>query len=220
MRPRVFPAEDHRTDGGSGRRVTASMRPRVFPAEDLRHGACSDAHRGGQASMRPRVFPAEDPSTSFARRAAGSCFNEAAGIPRGRRNHSVRRVFRERASMRPRVFPAEDDQRNQNPRGETNASMRPRVFPAEDSRCVRLVWSAASNCFNEAAGIPRGRHGAPKGGPRGECASMRPRVFPAEDTTIRAPRHRMRASFNEAAGIPRGRRSSACAGPGAGGWLQ
>ena len=37
------------------------------------------------------------------------CFNEAAGIPRGRLEVAVRGVVpRVRASMRPRVFPAED----------------------------------------------------------------------------------------------------------------
>ena len=35
--------------------------------------------------MRPRVFPAEDASSTLARMLPGSRFNEAAGIPRGRR---------------------------------------------------------------------------------------------------------------------------------------
>ena len=58
--------------------------------------------------------------------------------------------------------------------------MRPRVFPAED-----VVHGATDGrepaCFNEAAGIPRGR--LPVGPPD-------------IDTGVR---------FNEAAGIPRGR---------------
>ena len=59
------------------------MRPRVFPAEDAIGPALLVADT--TASMRPRVFPAED--VLFCRRIqrmpAG--FNEAAGIPRGRR---------------------------------------------------------------------------------------------------------------------------------------
>ena len=85
------------------------------------------------------------------------------------------------------------------------ASMRPRVFPAEDGRC-RAAGIRPTGGFNEAAGIPRGRHGAARvrlprlpgfneaaGIPRGRQrrvdpgreargASMRPRVFPAEDS--------------------------------------
>ena len=37
-----------------------------------------------------------------------TCFNEAAGIPRGRREYGAEASARDRASMRPRVFPAED----------------------------------------------------------------------------------------------------------------
>ena len=58
------------------------MRPRVFPAEDDRLHV-PDGLRG-VASMRPRVFPAEDwPNAASPYRR--SRFNEAAGIPRGRR---------------------------------------------------------------------------------------------------------------------------------------
>ena len=35
--------------------------------------------------MRPRVFPAEDGATTGETTGAGASFNEAAGIPRGRR---------------------------------------------------------------------------------------------------------------------------------------
>ena len=120
--------------------------------------------------------------------------------------------------------------------GSAGASMRPRVFPAEDHPTVEGT-AAAGTGFNEAAGIPRGRHGSwwegrslnqrfneAAGIPRGRlcpqirmasqlarCASMRPRVFPAEDR--RSPRlhsiHKDR--FNEAAGIPRGRRAHSSA---------
>ena len=59
MRPRVFPAEDRWPDVAPAGVREASMRPRVFPAEDRRHHA-----DGGRIVMG---------------------FNEAAGIPRGRR---------------------------------------------------------------------------------------------------------------------------------------
>ena len=48
-----------------------------------------------------------------------SRFNEAAGIPRGRRHHDESEDRGRRASMRPRVFPAEDDRhRGHDLRGE------------------------------------------------------------------------------------------------------
>ena len=58
--------------------------------------------------MRPRVFPAEDSILSTL--VTGSCsgFNEAAGIPRGRRQSVQEHRAVDQASMRPRVFPAED----------------------------------------------------------------------------------------------------------------
>ena len=59
------------------------MRPRVFPAEDLSQQR--QEHTDQEASMRPRVFPAEDPTKVARPRPRISCFNEAAGIPRGRR---------------------------------------------------------------------------------------------------------------------------------------
>ena len=61
--------------------------------------------------MRPRVFPAEDlPQNFSAACIIAWCFNEAAGIPRGRREHSRSATIDSvlDASMRPRVFPAED----------------------------------------------------------------------------------------------------------------
>ena len=59
--------------------------------------------------MRPRVFPAEDAATGSACSRGSARFNEAAGIPRGRRQISTPSVKgRAGASMRPRVFPAED----------------------------------------------------------------------------------------------------------------
>ena len=143
------------------------MRPRVFPAEDS--GAAHVDHRAIEgASMRPRVFPAEDP---WQRRRASSaprpCFNEAAGIPRGRRGglHHPRlgvRRFNEAAGI---------------PRG--------RQVPASYSDCSRV------SCFNEAAGIPRGRRDRPiRCSPTGQ-ASMRPRVFPAEDPAPAADMHHL-----------------------------
>ena len=108
MRPRVFPAEDQ---GGLAISnvgdAAASMRPRVFPAEDPADlpGKLPAFH----ASMRPRVFPAEDSGLWNASTAASWCFNEAAGIPRGRPLLVLVGVNDDDlASMRPRVFPAED----------------------------------------------------------------------------------------------------------------
>ena len=61
--------------------------------------------------MRPRVFPAEDASVGAFIASAITGFNEAAGIPRGRRAVAAGWCRRPSASMRPRVFPAEDAQR-------------------------------------------------------------------------------------------------------------
>ena len=60
--------------------------------------------------------------------------------------------------------------------------MRPRVFPAEDPR-IPCPQQLVARCFNEAAGIPRGRHDERQHHQASPCASMRPRVFPAEDCT-------------------------------------
>ena len=83
MRPRVFPAEDRRDRRQVGGLLLASMRPRVFPAEDV----VPRAERLDRpvASMRPRVFPAEDGAVGTAQCSEVNGFNEAAGIPRGRR---------------------------------------------------------------------------------------------------------------------------------------
>ena len=59
--------------------------------------------------------------------------------------------------MRPRVFPAEDERLLAEIDAGNVASMRPRVFPAEDVKFLDDMTSAAQS-FNEAAGIPRGRH--------------------------------------------------------------
>ena len=181
MRPRVFPAEDSKEELHRGKIHNASMRPRVFPAEDFRHGC-----------FRGDAFP---------------CFNEAAGIPRGRLYLIETEKGRYLASMRPRVFPAEDlGVAGSDSLKRRLASMRPRVFPAEDdSEQPRIGVQYVG--FNEAAGIPRGRPIPPRP-PRLHVpgASMRPRVFPAEDASAAQDTHRQRAGFNEAAGIPRGRR--------------
>ena len=110
------------------------MRPRVFPAEDLEQEV--GLLDGRVASMRPRVFPAEDPSAGqLDRNTVVHSFNEAAGIPRGRRRQSAPRVPRSRsfneAAGIPRGRPSEDRASCRICRA---ASMRPRVFPAED-RC-------------------------------------------------------------------------------------
>ena len=61
--------------------------------------------------MRPRVFPAEDLCPLCDEELPGNRFNEAAGIPRGRRRGTGEVHRTAGASMRPRVFPAEDQQR-------------------------------------------------------------------------------------------------------------
>ena len=107
MRPRVFPAEDIRVLSSPSAGVVASMRPRVFPAEDRRRASIIAS--ASSASMRPRVFPAEDQPGRYRIQVQRRRFNEAAGIPRGRRDDQQRaRPARGPASMRPRVFPAED----------------------------------------------------------------------------------------------------------------
>ena len=136
---------------------------------------------------------------------AAECFNEAAGIPRGRlrgwrRAERLQDGFNEAAGIpRGRRARAGRSRPRRRP-----ASMRPRVFPAE----------TAAECFNEAAGIPRGRRVGAADAATAR-ASMRPRVFPAETHALAAreprpcasmrPRVRKTNSFNEAAGIPRGR---------------
>ena len=108
--------------------------------------------------MRPRVFPAEDLSSTAGTNTLLMGFNEAAGIPRGRRPQGLEG---ERAAA---------------------ASMRPRVFPAEDTRGPATPCRCSCCCFNEAAGIPRGRRRGGRLAGRAGGASMRPRVFPAEDS--------------------------------------
>ena len=59
--------------------------------------------------------------------------------------------------MRPRVFPAEDSRLRRKVDAGESASMRPRVFPAEDENLSPAARISDARCFNEAAGIPRGR---------------------------------------------------------------
>ena len=130
------------------------MRPRVFPAEDI----CRKC-----AILRPCRFneaagiPAEDPCRSVPNHPTSDCFNEAAGIPRGRRwrgsatSRSACCRFNEAAGI---------------PRGRLRLSGTRR---------------RRSHGFNEAAGIPRGRRQAELLAAAVSRASMRPRVFPAED---------------------------------------
>ena len=134
--------------------------------------------------MRPRVFPAEDSQRLRRPARTGTGFNEAAGIPRGRRAMASvpvrgrRTSFNEAAGI-PRGRRAPHDRLG----AHVLASMRPRVFPAEDLKTPCLQGFLAKSGFNEAAGIPRGRH-------------------TNEDDT----RTWVDGCFNEAAGIPRGRR--------------
>ena len=154
------------------------MRPRVFPAEDA--DRCGDCHLRRGASMRPRVFPAEDANASIAIHGHRDCFNEAAGIPRGRPELRPRRREAPRASMRPRVFPAEDVCRYR--RFRLLSCFNEAAGIPRGRRSDSAGWRSSTASFNEAAGIPRGRplwhlcHVT-----RGASASMRPRVFPAED---------------------------------------
>ena len=155
MRPRVFPAEDAQRAVRSRTADDASMRPRVFPAEDIHRRA--DHARGLLASMRPRVFPAEDVVVP-----AGLVVLPLVASMRPRvfpaEDGEVRPLTTGgvAASMRPRVFPAEDVYYERWPARHHEASMRPRVFPAEDVGAGDGPCTTRS-CFNEAAGIPRGR---------------------------------------------------------------
>ena len=155
MRPRVFPAEDRHRAAGEKPPLTGFNEAAGIPRGRRPDG---DPYGGVfRASMRPRVFPAEDVAgrpgpVSDLRR-----FNEAAGIPRGRREDVRLRTLVCRASMRPRVFPAEDLRLRLRVDLPHPASMRPRVFPAEDGGKHGIRGRHAVR-FNEAAGIPRGRH--------------------------------------------------------------
>ena len=177
------------------------MRPRVFPAEDTATRSSAPMWRSfNEAAGIPRGRRREH------REPTGSCrsFNEAAGIPRGRRRNARGGAGQPDASMRPRVFPAEDAIPDADHFRGNRASMRPRVFPAEDRQGTPGSADTTGG-FNEAAGIPRGRlrdeaihHGRLH-------ASMRPRVFPAEDSRCPERIRHHSSRFNEAAGIPRGR---------------
>ena len=183
----------------------ASMRPRELPAEDRHINQTFSART--MASMRPRELPAEDGSVVSPVRDAARCFNEAAGVTRGRRPPRPRAAattprFNEAAgvtrgrpinlddcrlpvgaSMRPRELPAEDLQRGDSPADRFNgASMRPRELPAEDTMRVPALRTSAPG-FNEAAGVTRGRPDLRCATRLGGDASMRPRELPAEDVT-------------------------------------
>ena len=85
--------------------------------------------------MRPRVFPAEDAAEVARHTGSTSCFNEAAGIPRGRtRDGTLHGAQGRLASMRPRGYsPRKTSSSAVQSHACQRASMRPRVFPAEDS---------------------------------------------------------------------------------------
>ncbi len=157
--------------------------------------------------MRPRVFPAEDTSGASRGSAAHRAgFNEAAGIPRGRRVRArLVAVDCHAASMRPRVFPAEDTSWHRAAIREHWGFNEAAGIP-RGRHTMRLMGKITSSRFNEAAGIPRGRQGPRPRGARAVCpASMRPRVFPAEDSSACSGATAFCGCFNEAAGIPRGR---------------
>ena len=177
------------------------MRPRVFPAEDKLITVDESLTSFNEAAGIPRGRR-KSPMRALA--ASMSGFNEAAGIPRGRRQSrsylsACCFCFNEAAGI-PRGRPA----RQRPSLMEDRASMRPRVFPAED-----LEWPAKGERGPRASMRPRvfpaedGRWSA--GFQQGSIASMRPRVFPAEDVTRRVLCLGAERGFNEAAGIPRGR---------------
>ena len=133
--------------------------------------------------MRPRELPAEDLQNPDAVLSDPFGFNEAAGVTRGRLGGGLYDLptFLH-ASMRPRELPAEDRDPQDEQSVLCRASMRPRELPAEDgcvpSRPVGQVW-----CFNEAAGVTRGRLTALERELEiVSGASMRPRELPAEDS--------------------------------------
>ena len=115
-----------------------------------------------------------------ASRMMAAAFNEAAGIPRGRRIPIDTRVASADPSMRPRVFPAED---GVNPEGRHESGL----------------------AFNEAAGIPRGRHASHTLDgqviPTFNEAAGIPRGRLDKEELVEV----LHLAFNEAAGIPRGR---------------
>ena len=159
--------------------------------------------------MRPRVFPAEDPHQHSASPGEQAGFNEAAGIPRGRRNSMLMKINMLQASMRPRVFPAEDSIPSISCPLVDAASMRPRVFPAEDCDRVGGVVRLESASMRPRVFPAEDRHPAERDAGDGDLeASMRPRVFPAEDFTSAVDGLNSAIGFNEAAGIPRGRRAT------------
>ena len=232
----------------------ASMRPRELPAED-RIFLGGLLQQFVAASMRPRELPAEDRERRPG--VLGLCpagFNEAAGVTRGRPSQGAGDPMTIAASMRPRELPAEDlsdispslqwaIQASMRPRElpaedlharvvrveSVDASMRPRELPAED-RCRSGGLDRSPGCFNEAAGVTRGRPSRPssasparrrfneaagvtRGRPNNivefldedEIASMRPRELPAEDPSTPTEPSPTSTSFNEAAGVTRGR---------------
>ena len=87
MRPRVFPAEDAAAQRSRVGARPASMRPRVFPAEDSWNPARASSfpHGFNEAAGIPRGRRARRPRSL----AKTPSFNEAAGIPRGRRGLSM-----------------------------------------------------------------------------------------------------------------------------------
>ena len=132
--------------------------------------------------MRPRELPAEDTSCGSRSGTIGICFNEAAGVTRGRPSVPPTRLPRARSRF--------------NEAAGVTRGRRPH------SGQVKQVPVG----FNEAAGVTRGR---PTPGdleePQQLHASMRPRELPAEDDSSTSAGQGRMPSFNEAAGVTRGR---------------
>ena len=154
MRPRLFAAEIHTSEGFCPCHERASMRPRLFAAEIRAVRAVFCAVR--MASMRPRLFAAEIEVRGRGQGGRVYSFNEAAAFRRG--NH------------RP-WWPSAPRQR-----GFNEAA----AFRRGNRGSQRTSWTART-CFNEAAAFRRGnRLKVTSYTLHARMASMRPRLFAAE----------------------------------------
>ena len=107
------------------------MRPRVFPAENRKR--LGTAPRSTSCFNEAAGIPRGKHTSGICPRRSGSRFNEAAGIPRGKLLAIMAYPAQHTASMRPRVFPAEKQPDDADAIRVQHASMRPRVFPAENA---------------------------------------------------------------------------------------
>ena len=157
------------------------MRPRVFPAEDLaeHHGGRPRRPRFNEAAGIPRGRRASHLMSA----SHSYSFNEAAGIPRGRHGSGCRtRRIRPPCFNEAAGIPRGRRRRLRRPSSASGASFNEAAGIPRGRRDRGSPSRSSASCFNEAAGIPRGRltYGVWMNG-FGSPASMRPRVFPAED---------------------------------------